>query len=895
MQNGIKRKAILVSHTHWDRAWYLTFEEFRYRLVGMIDRILSLLSKDDSFRCFVLDGQTILIDDYLEIRPENASLLKELISKNKLIIGPWYILPDLFLVSGESIIRNLQIGNKMAKEYGGRLDVGYVPDPFGHIAQLPQILKGFDISTFIFMRGMPKEVEDQNTLLFNWVAPNDDSVLAYNTKDGYLNASNLGYTKEIGRFDCVKPDIKNADKKIEQTLSNLGSFHPKNLFLLNNGMDHMPEQPEIPELLRRLNKENPDLEIQHGSFSDFMQEAQKVDTEISYTGNLLGNEDHPILLNVYSTRVYLKQQNQKAQSMLEGIAEPVSVIANDLVDFPIPDSFLNHAWKTLLKNHPHDDICGCSADGVHQDNEVRFRHVIENSNNICVSSLEGLCKSGFNNEYLENIDGRFRDVFVFNPHPFPKKNEWVEATVVFPNKELEEDEILPERQLKAFDENGNELGLNVLSTQAPFLKAEFIQFTWGRLYKLSLKTDLPATGYKLIRIVETDLAPKDLPSVTNGLISNEHYEIRITGTGLHVTDKKHKIDFPDFITFEYTRDDGDTYSYSKASEEIYSTFINAKVGSGNQTLKANYSIEVPKNLGSRETITIPIKVHVDLFNKDQLSIQVSYENVAENGRLRVLLPIGFKTDVSHADGHFMIYEHTKRPVIEPEKSNGRYEKYPGELNYTTNFQNDFCFAKSTSHITWIANKGLNEYELIEKQGTSYFAVTLHRAVGYLSVSNGSIRRPHAGPKIPTPEAQCLRQLSSELSWGTSKSDIYAIVRKAKAFAHPVYVRELPVLHNLPQEGPLPRQKSYLKIEDPRIQLSAFKPLSHNNDIILRVYNISDDTVSTAVNLGFDVECYVETNMLEQWVEGNKVSVGGSSFDIEVKPHQILTLRLRKQK
>ncbi len=892
MQNGVKKKSILVSHTHWDRAWYLSFEEFRFRLVGMIDRILDLLSNNDSFKCFVLDGQTILIEDYLEIRPDKAPHLKKLISNNKLIIGPWYILPDLFLVSGESIIRNLQIGNKMAKEYGGRLDVGYVPDPFGHIAQLPQILQGFDISTFIFMRGMPKEVSDQNTLLFNWVAPNNDAVLAYNTKDGYLNASNLGYNKEIGRFDCAKPDLKSAQNQIERSISNLSSFHPKNLFLLNNGMDHMPEQPEIPKLLRQLNK-NSDLDIQHGSFADFMKEAQKLNTEVSYTGNLLGNDDHPILLNVYSTRVYLKQQNQKAQSMLERIAEPISIAAKELVGLPIPDAFLDHAWKTLLKNHPHDDICGCSTDGVHDDNEVRFRHVVENCNNICLNSLEAICKSGFNNEDLKNIEGRFRDLFVFNPHPFSTENKWIEADVVFPNMEHEEDEVLPERELKAFSEKGEELEIEIISSEAPYLKAEFIQFTWGRLYKIRVKTELPATGYKLIRVVETQSKPKNENTPTTNAIENEHYKVKINNNGLNVIDKILNIEFQDFITFEYTQDSGDTYSYSKASNEIYSKFINAEIKASSHTLISTYSLEVPEELESQDTTTILIKVRIDLSEENQFPIHVSYKNTAKNGRLRILLPVGFKAEKSYADGHFMMHEHAKRAVLEPEESNGKYERYPGELNYTTNFQNDYCLAKGPQFNTWIANKGLNEYELIQRNKESYFAVTLHRAVGYLSVSNGSIRRPHAGPKISTPGAQCLRKMNAALSWGTTSSDEYAIANTAKEFSHPVYVREMPIIHALPEQGPLPRQKSFLEIQDRRIQLSSFKPITDSEDVILRVYNISDESVSTVISLGFNIKSYSHTSMLEQWDEKKAVQVNGSTFEIKLNGHEILTLRLRK--
>jgi mannosylglycerate hydrolase len=894
MQESSTRTAILVSHTHWDRAWYLSFEEFRFKLVGMIDRILELLKSNDSFKCFVLDGQTILIDDYLEIRPENEDLLRELISNQRLIIGPWYILPDLFLVSGESIIRNLMIGNQMSTNYGGSLDVGYVPDPFGHIAQLPQILNGFDISTFIFMRGLPKEVKEQKTLLFNWVAPNKDQVLAYNTKDGYLNAANLGYEKEIGRFDCNEPDIELASDKIDRTISNLSEFYPKDLLLLNNGMDHMPEQPEIPKLISRLNDIDEETHIIHGSFSDFMDEAKSLDTPVSFTGNLVGNEDHPILLNVYSTRVYLKQQNQLAQSILEKIAEPLSLIAKQSVGHPVPDAFFNYSWKTLLKNHPHDDICGCSADAVHQDNEMRFRHVMENGHSICIESIEAFSKAGFSDRHLSKVEGRFRDVFVFNPHPFSIPDEALDFEVVFPNTELEEEEILPEKNLKAYDEDGNELPLDIISTEAPFLKAEFIQFTWGRKYKLKLRANLPPTGYKVLRIVETDAVPENpaLPSPNTKSVENERYKINITDSGIAVRDKQLDIDFPHFLQLEFTQDNGDTYSYSKASNEIYADFLNARIPSQDRVI-AEYSIDVPKGLNTKKTTHIPIRVTYDLSGNEIIKVRFEYENTAKNGRLRALFPIGFKTNNSLADGHFMIYDHAKRKAINPDQSNGKYDKYPGELNYTTNYQNDYCLAEGPSFNTWVANRGLNEYEVVDLNDLSYFAITLHRAVGFLSVSNGSIRRPHAGPKIATPEAQCLREMTADLCWATTEYNRYEIAKRAKSFSHPVYIKELPFFKKLPQKGDIPRDKSFLNISDARIQLSAFKQVSGSEDIIMRIYNVSDQMVRSTFTFGFTVEAYSITTFLEQWENSSSHEVNASDFDLEVPPHQIMTLRLRK--
>ena len=100
----------VVSHTHWDREWYLPFQLFRVRLVDLIDHLIDLLERDPTFRHFNLDGQTAMIEDYLEIGPEKRAALQRLARAGRVSVGPWYVLNDEFLASGESTVRSLLIG-----------------------------------------------------------------------------------------------------------------------------------------------------------------------------------------------------------------------------------------------------------------------------------------------------------------------------------------------------------------------------------------------------------------------------------------------------------------------------------------------------------------------------------------------------------------------------------------------------------------------------------------------------------------------------------------------------------------------------------------------------------------------------------------------------------------
>ena len=149
------RRIAIVPHTHWDREWYKSYQDFRLNLVDLIDTLIPLLERDASYPYFLLDGQMAVVDDYLEVRPENEERLRALAAAGRVSMGPWYILMDEFLVSGETIVRNLQMGLERGAAFGGVMEVGYLPDMFGHIAQMPQILRlaGFDHT--VVWRGVP--------------------------------------------------------------------------------------------------------------------------------------------------------------------------------------------------------------------------------------------------------------------------------------------------------------------------------------------------------------------------------------------------------------------------------------------------------------------------------------------------------------------------------------------------------------------------------------------------------------------------------------------------------------------------------------------------------------------------------------------------------------------
>ncbi|MCA1803159.1 MAG: glycosyl hydrolase-related protein, partial [Rhodothermaceae bacterium] len=899
--------------------------QYRLRLVRLVDRLISLLENNPGFSSFTLDGQTVLLDDYLEIRPENRSVLERLIAGGRLHVGPWFTSPDLFLVSGESVIRNLQQGRAIAEQFGSTMKVGYVPDPFGHIAQLPQILKKSGLDSFIFMRGLSEEHKKQAGSIFNWVSPDGTEVMAVYLVGGYYNAGNLGYPEVYGRFDGMQPDNKLALEQISKSVALLEQYQKEGVFLLNNGFDHMPEQPELPDLINSVNARNNGLVLQHGTFNDFIKAIQNENATHSFiSGDLTGNADHPILLSVYSTRVYLKQQNHHAQSLLERYVEPFTAWAESHIDYPQAGSFLQHAWKQLLLNHPHDDICGCSVDGVHEDNEYRYRQVRELGNTMMVEVLETMEKAGL--QIPEGFpDSNYTDLFVFNPHPRPARHR-VAARICFPaetdsaieapiGKHKSSDIISSQRPLVAYTPGGTRLPVTVTRFEPHVMRNNYLESTWGRCYTIELECDLPAAGYSIFRICETD---QEFEKATNEddikvahvkreliAIRNRNLELQCPDTGIYsLTDRISGRTFSNFIRFEYQQDAGDTYSFSpvKGSGSAWADFHNCTAHPVHtNALRLDFSITVPAGLESTEQVTIPITCDLRLNAESGLEIRIEYHNTAENGRLRIVLPTGTSNSTAIADAHFRYAERSHSLLLTPESAPERYAAYPGELEYPTLHQNDFILfngeradsgtVDSDTYVSWIANRGLHEFEILQDGDNTMAAITLHRAVGYLSVGNGRIRRPQAGPSVPTPGAQCKRDLHADLCFGISAT-VAEAANSARAFSHPAWCREMPWLPHLKRSGSLPLSHSILGLNNPAVELSALKRSSGSDGIVLRLYNPGEDAQNVTARLGWDAKTWCETDLTEIWQESAAINVESNTLAISLNPFEIKTVLIR---
>ncbi len=381
----------IVPHTHWDREWYSPFQTFRIRLVRLLDELLPLLEGDLAYARFLLDGQTAVLDDYLEVRPEAAAALGRLAASRRLSIGPWMILMDEFMVSGETIVRDLQMGIRRATEFGGPMEVGYLPDMFGHVAQMPQILRSAGLDHAVVWRGVPGEVTQS---AFWWEAPDGSRVRAEYLYGSYSNGRDLPDDAKqlIGRARSYETEIGDA------RLAGSG-------LLLMNGTDHQMPQPWLGRIVAEANAVQDDYRFVVSSLPEYLEE-QPVDGLRTWRGELRSGARANVLMGVASNRVDIHHACAAAERAIERRAEPLTALLLPADRYPRP--LLDIAWRLLVLNSAHDSSCACSADEVVDAVKVRYEEARQIGDGLTRDTVEWLARE---------IDAEPESTLVVNPSP----------------------------------------------------------------------------------------------------------------------------------------------------------------------------------------------------------------------------------------------------------------------------------------------------------------------------------------------------------------------------------------------------------------------------------------------------------------------------------------------
>jgi alpha-mannosidase len=916
------RLAFIVSHTHWDREWYLPFRRFRIQLIEVVRKVLEVLEHGGEFRHFLLDGQAIILEDYLALRPEDEGRIRNLVQTGRLSIGPWYVLPDWFLVSGEAIVRNLMIGHRVCGRFGPVQKVGYMPDSFGHIAQIPQILRGAGIDSFIFTRGAGDEIEDLG-YEFRWEAPDGSDVLAVNQHRGYDAAAALGFESYWAAHTRRTVDVERAVEQVRTLFEGMARLSRGDVRLINNGGDHLPPQQEFAAILGALRRVFPETEFRHAGLAEYVEAVKAAGFATRrYRSELRSGKDQLILPGVWSARMYLKQWNDEAQTLLERYVEPVSAYLHFRHGKEYPAGALGDAWKLLLENHPHDSICGCSTDEVHREMVPRFAGVVDAAEQVLTDQLVDLAPT-----FAREPRGDACAVLcVMNPLP-ERRTEVIERIVVLPPPGVDA------ARLEVVDGAGRPVRCEVV-------RAEWVERFWGIDYRTQLRGDRQRAlfesyreqfGSRILRrgpeggkndqFVEVRFLAEDLPALGHAtyhlreLLTADGRRLTADGRCLTADDCSLENDLvrvclrgdgtfdllykPTGRTFqglnllEDTEDVGDEYDYCPAAktetvtaEGVPGAVRVVEAGGLLASLEATFVFRLPaairrdRRSRARRKVDCPVRVRVTLRHASPVvEVETIFENRAKDHRLRALFPAGVATDTVVSDGHFYANARPVDQVPHPDWLQPPSGTHP---------QQEFSLVEDAQGGLAVLVRGLPEIApLRDARGGAGFAVTLLRAVGWLSRDDLVTRRHrNAGPTVATPDAQCAGEQRFR----------YAVVPYAGGFlaadikgASERY-RTPPIVVQGVEDGHVAGGTGLFRKLGDAVRVSAVKKHEERDTLVVRLYNLAAAPATGTLAFEGAVRAAWRTDLLEERERELQVA-GGHEVAVALGPHEIATVEV----
>jgi alpha-mannosidase len=909
----------LVPHTHWDREWYLPFQAFRMRLVGLLDELLQAMEADDRLR-FTLDGQLATVDDYLEIRPEATDRLAALVRSGRLAVGPWLILMDEFLVSGETIVRNLEMGTRRATELGRVMAVGYLPDMFGHIAQMPQILRRAGIDAAVVWRGVPEAIDRH---AFTWRSPDGSAVRTEYLWRGYGNARDL--------FD----DPDRIDSKLRIYVEGVAALFGAADILAMYGEDHSIPLQGYADLVDRFNAGQDRFRIEVATLGAYLAETRdQGEAGPAWDGELRSSARANILMGVVSNRVDVRAAAATAERLLWRTAEPLLAIHGA---GSWPDRYLELAARRIVENSAHDSICACSLDPVVEQVLVRFAEASQIATGLADGTLRGWA------------DALPRGAWaVFNPSPV-RRSDLVEVDLpvadadgrsllgpagqsiptqelarsqrTFDERDIASVEVgtylsrrIHGRELYARQVNGWTLDgpeRRVLTIHVDRVPDPAILDIDALLVDVARAADADSGATWRLRVIEgprrTVLARVEAPglgltsvgpvpaagvgpatdtdrgapvttsdrSLDNGLLSvtiADDGTVALTGAGRRLSGIGRLVDGGDV---------GDTYNYAPPPDD---TLVDQPMSVGARMVEAGPLrgvVEVERryrwpeglapDLGSRsgESVEVLVTTRVELrMGEPFVRLTLAYDNRATDHRLRLHVPLAGAVDRSFAEGQFAIVERG----LTAEAGHG---EYPLPTRPADAFVAAGGLAVLARHIV--------EYELVGDGGE--VAITLLRATGLISRDDHPWRDEPAGPVLPTPGAQLPGPRMFELAVLPFEGERPGpeVPAAAEAFRHPFIC----AAGGGSSDAPL-LERPGLTIDGPGVILSSLR----RRDGWLEARIVAECRDPVSARLRGSIAEAREADILGR--PGRPLPVADGVLRLELGPWEIRTVQLRTE-
>lgn len=759
------RDITVVSNTHWDREFRKSFERTRRLLLDMMDRLLNILETDPAYHSFTLDAHCIPLEDYLELRPENRPRIERLLRAGKLLAGPWYTLPEGLAVGDEAFVRNFLRGKMTCERLGGKpMPVGYTPASWGQTGQLPQILAGFGIDTFMFYRGISHHEADAE---FFWEAPDGTRVLAsrfalYARYNWYYLVHRVvtqghafdkkyrwdrnetpmrvcdGLAGNDVPFEALNPSDTYDKSRLAEAIAEMvrveGPHFTTPHFLAMMGHDISFPCPRETQTIRDAAEAQSRWSLRHGNLMEYWEKVKaSVDREALPV--LKGERRSALKTGMWtyllpgsiSARTYLKQMDFDTHNRLAARAEPLAALAAAL-GAAYPAAYLDRAWKFLLANHTHDANGGCAPDRVGLDMEYRYRQAGDCADIATEDAMRHICA---NLHPGDKGDPPWRLV-VFNSLPYQRR-ALVEVELELPDA----DKV---KSLAVRDPAGGLRPYQIIEVKP---SGVFVDSIWDvpcmaetKQFRVLVDVeDIPPVGYLALGIEPSVKTDRRLGSLVtaHATAENEFLTLRVNGDG--TADIFHKDTGIWYRGLNAFRDQGEVgtawFHEAPAHDEILTSRGGAAAqiaivrdGPLEAVIRAVIPMRIPRDAADgtrRSADSLPHDI-ATFYTIQKHNPVVSIRTVINNQSLdhwfRAVFPTHIETTVSCADSHFDVVE---RPIAVP-PSDDWVERAVGTHPLRT-----FVDLNDGRRGLSVFSRGLFEYEVLPEAGNPV-ALSLLRAV-----------------------------------------------------------------------------------------------------------------------------------------------------------------------
>lgn len=859
----------LIPHTHWDREWYLTRATFQSRLVPTLDDLIQRLEADPAFRSFLLDGQTVHLEDYLGVRPEMEPRVRALVAAGRLQVGPWYVLADEIIPSGESLVRNLLAGGAQAARLGGRLAVLYSPDAFGHPATWPALGAEFGISSGVLWRGYGGE-PGQDGDLFRWRAPDGREILVHHLPpDGYEVGASL--PADRARLPATWVRVK-AQLELRARSPHVAVFV---------GADHHAAHPAVAGLRELVAELEPEAEVRVSRLDEYLgAAAATADGAPSVAGELRWSYGYTwTLQGVHGTRAPLKRRHGEVELALERVAEPLAALALWHRRWDARP-LLRHGWRTLIRSQFHDSIGGCTSDPVAQRVALRLGDAAAVADTIARASLDAL--TGNDPDHARGHPERTAPALVlYNPVPRARGGVVVTDLSWFRRDVL----VGPP-------------GGRIPRTAAPPTDGD-VEAALARIPHQVLgrrggseRLD-PARHYPDqddVELVRVALALPELGGfsvgfagwggtdgrveVRRGRLANGLLDVAVRPDGgIDITDQRSGARFRRMLQLETEGDGGDTYTFAPVDLPLErGAWSMPRVTAAGPLVGALETRAALRGGLVRARLTLALYACSPLVR-----CTLDLENAAGDHRLRVRIPTGVSGDLAVAGGPFGVVRR-KRRRFDP-------AQYPRETPVTTAPAHRFVAVGGPDGGLAVLAPGFFEYE---HQPDGDLLVTLLRCVGQLSREDLSTRPGHAGWPTATPGAQCLGREQLQLALAPLAAGALALVTPVVELWEDAFVPPRAVW--LRQAAALDPVGIDLQLEGEGLVFSALKPAEGaGGRVVFRCYNATGDRTEGRLVANAALASAERTLADERRGSPLPLEDGGSAVRFTAGPHEIVTL------